>query len=82
LTSVSSFHFFVAASEESFVCALSVLQMLHAHLQAIENTADNQGCQIFLGATYQTGKICIPNGHKIYKWPQTIPNGHKQYQMA
>jgi hypothetical protein len=28
-----------------------------------------QGCQIFLGTTYQ-------NGGKYTKWPQNIPNGH------
>jgi hypothetical protein len=47
-----------------------------------------QGCQIFLGTTYQNGKN-IPNGHKIYQmatkytiWPQNIPYGRKIYQMA
>jgi hypothetical protein len=47
-----------------------------------------QGCQIFLGTTYQNVKN-IPNNHKIFKmatkytkWPQNIPNGHKIYQMA
>jgi hypothetical protein len=47
-----------------------------------------QGCQIFLGTTYQTGKK-LPNDHEIYqiatkyaKWPQNIPNCHEIYQMA
>jgi hypothetical protein len=47
-----------------------------------------QGCQIFLGATYQNGKN-IPNNHKIYhitikytKCQWNIPNNHKIYQMA
>jgi hypothetical protein len=31
-----------------------------------------QGCQIFLGTTYQ-------NGTKYTKWPQNIPNGRKMY---
>jgi hypothetical protein len=34
-----------------------------------------QGCQIFLGTTYQ-------NGVKMIKLPQTIPNCHKTYQMV
>jgi hypothetical protein len=40
-----------------------------------------QGCQIFLGTTYQNGKKyqLINN---VYKWPQNIPNGSKIYQMA
>jgi hypothetical protein len=47
----------------------------------------NQGCQVFLGTTYQHVKN-IPNDHKIYtKWPQNvyqmttkfIPNDHKMY---
>jgi hypothetical protein len=41
-----------------------------------------QGCQIFLGATHQNGKIYQILSHKIYQWPQNIPNGHKIYQMA
>jgi hypothetical protein len=31
-----------------------------------------QGCQIFLGTTYQDGKN-IPNNHKIYKMAINIP---------
>jgi hypothetical protein len=41
--------------------------------------SEHQGCQIFLGTTYQNGKN-IPKDHKIYqmatkytKWPQNIP---------
>jgi hypothetical protein len=41
-----------------------------------------QGCQIFIGATYQNGKN-IPNDYKLYqitlkytKWPLNITNGH------
>jgi hypothetical protein len=37
--------------------------------------AENRGCQIFLGTTYQNGK-------NVSKWPQSIPNGHKIFQMA
>jgi hypothetical protein len=39
------------------------------------NSGRQQGCQMFLGTTYQ-------NGEKCTKWPQDIPNGHKIYQMA
>jgi hypothetical protein len=48
-------------------------------------TPEKQGCQIFIGTTYQTGKN-IPNSHKNTKWPQTNsrtynrPNGHMIYQ--
>jgi hypothetical protein len=52
------------------------------------NSLYQQGCQIYTGTRYPTGKY-IPNNHKIYqmatkytKWPQNIPNGHKIYQMA
>jgi hypothetical protein len=52
-----------------------------------KKTGPFQGCQIFLGTTYQNGKN-IPKNHKIYqmateyiKWPQNIPNGHKIYQQ-
>jgi hypothetical protein len=45
-----------------------------------------QGCQIFIGATYQNGKN-IPNDHKIYqmaiqfnKWP--LKYGRKLSQMV
>jgi hypothetical protein len=40
-----------------------------------------QGCQIFLGTTYQNGEKCtkLP---KYTKWTQNIPNGHKIYLMA
>jgi hypothetical protein len=48
----------------------------------------NQGCQIFLGATYQNVKD-IPNNHKISqitikytKRPQNTSNGRKTDQMA
>jgi hypothetical protein len=34
-----------------------------------------QGCQIFLGATYQNGK-------NVPKWPQNIPNGCKIDEMS
>jgi hypothetical protein len=34
-----------------------------------ESLFRNQGCQIFLGATYQ-------NGEKLTEWPQNIPNVH------
>jgi hypothetical protein len=38
----------------------------------------NQGGQIYLGTTYQNGKI-IPNDHRMYKsfWPKNRQNGHK-----
>jgi hypothetical protein len=34
-----------------------------------------QGCQIFLGTTYQSRKKCT-------KWPQIIPNDNKIYQRT
>jgi hypothetical protein len=34
-----------------------------------------QGCQIYLGTTYQ-------NGEKFTKLPQNITNGHKTYQTV
>jgi hypothetical protein len=50
----------------------------------------HQGCQIFIGTTYQKVEKYtklpqnIPNCHKIYqmatkytKWPKNIPNGQK-----
>jgi hypothetical protein len=37
--------------------------------------ASDQGCQIFLGITYQNGK-------NIPKRPQNIPNGYKIYQIT
>jgi hypothetical protein len=40
-----------------------------------------QGCQIFLGTIYQSGKN-TPNDYKITKWPQNIPNGRKILQMT
>jgi hypothetical protein len=47
-----------------------------------------QGCQIFLGATYQNMKN-VPDKHKLHrititytKWPQHIPNGRKIDQTA
>jgi hypothetical protein len=61
---------------------------LKAKLPSHAFTAPQQGCQIFLGATYQDGEN-IPKDRKIYqlavkytKWPQNVPNGHKMYQMA
>jgi hypothetical protein len=42
-----------------------------------------QGCQIFLGTAYQSGKICskftniIPTGHKIYQYYPF--QGHPKY---
>jgi hypothetical protein len=35
------------------------------------------GLPDFLVQTYEIGKICIPNDHKL-----PIPNGHKLYQMV
>jgi hypothetical protein len=35
----------------------------------------HQGCQIFLGTTYQ-------NGEKYTKWHQNVPNGHEIHEMA
>jgi hypothetical protein len=35
----------------------------------------SQGCQIFLGATYQ-------NEEKITKWHKHIPNGHETYKTV
>jgi hypothetical protein len=34
-----------------------------------------QGCQMFLGTTYQYGE-------KYTKWPQLAPKGHKIYHLA
>jgi hypothetical protein len=39
------------------------------------NLGRGQGCQIFLGATYQNGK-------KIPEWQQNIPNGSKIDEMS
>jgi hypothetical protein len=46
----------------------------------------NQGCQIFLGTTYQIKKN-VPNDLQIYKvaikytiWPKSRLNGHLKYQ--
>jgi hypothetical protein len=41
-----------------------------------------QGCQIFLGKTYQKREKNIQNSHKIYQIAQNIPNGNKKYQIA
>jgi hypothetical protein len=41
----------------------------------------DQGCQIFLGMTYQNVKN-IPNGHKMYRTVKNILNVHKTYLMA
>jgi hypothetical protein len=44
-----------------------------------------QGCQIFLGTTYQNMKKIsqtTKNGHKNTKWPQHLPNGRKKVQIA
>jgi hypothetical protein len=60
-------------------------------LKRREKKSMAEGCQIFLGATYQNGKIYqkavnIPKGHKIYqkaKRPKNIPKGQKyMYQKA
>jgi hypothetical protein len=37
-----------------------------------------QGCQIFLGTTYQKVKNMVT---KYTKWSQNIPNGYKMYQI-
>jgi hypothetical protein len=42
--------------------------------------SEEQGCQIFLGTTYQKGGN-IPNYHYIY-WQQNIPIDRKIDQMA
>jgi hypothetical protein len=39
-----------------------------------------QGCQIFIGTTYQNGKT-IPKGYKITQWSQNGPNGNKMHQL-
>jgi hypothetical protein len=38
----------------------------HGHIQVNKNCYTNQGCQIFLGTTYQNGGN-IPNYYKIYQ---------------
>jgi hypothetical protein len=40
-----------------------------------------QGCQIFLGTTYQNRKQIYQITTKHIKCPQNIPNVHKTYQM-
>jgi hypothetical protein len=47
------------------------------------DTPSDQGCQIFLGATYQNGKN-IPKDHKMYQmdiqytiWQKSRQNDHK-----
>jgi hypothetical protein len=60
-----------------------ILDMMHMQIGSTSSletsrARKSQGCQIFLGTTYQNGKErYIPNDHKIY-----IPNGHKIDQMA
>jgi hypothetical protein len=51
----------------------STQQQKYTHFSVIDSC--KQGCQIFLGTTYQ-------NGNKLPKSPQNIPNGHKIYEMA
>jgi hypothetical protein len=43
-----------------------------------KETMVKQGCQIFIGTTYQIYKISI----KYTNWPQNIQNGHKIDEMA
>jgi hypothetical protein len=52
---------------------------------AFSSSAAVQGCQIFLGTTYQNGKNTklppnVPNGHKIYQSAVNIPNGRKIFE--
>jgi hypothetical protein len=59
-------------------------------LKRREKKSMAEGCQIFLGATYQNGKIYqkavnIPKGHKIYQKAIIYtkrPKGQKIYQKA
>jgi hypothetical protein len=46
------------------------------NLPCLTETDVGQGCQIFLGKTYQNG------GGECTKLPQTIPNERKKFQMA
>jgi hypothetical protein len=41
-----------------------------------------QGCQIFLGTTYQNGEKIYHIRIKYTKWPQNVQNGHKIYKVA
>jgi hypothetical protein len=41
----------------------------------MQKLVGDQGCQIFVGTTYQNGKI-------LAKLPQNLPNGHSMHQMA
>jgi hypothetical protein len=40
-----------------------------------------QGCQIFVGATYQSGEKYTKITLKHTKWPQNIPNGCKKPEL-
>jgi hypothetical protein len=41
-----------------------------------------QGCQIFLGTTYQNGKKYTKMTTKYTKWQENIPNASKMDHMA
>jgi hypothetical protein len=84
------FNFFFWSADFAFLCSpvsgkkFSTVAECHPHFtiemercrqMCQESFRFQQGCQIFLGATYQ-------NGEKCTKLTQIIPNGHKIYQMA
>jgi hypothetical protein len=52
-----------------------------ARAASSSKTRGEQGCQIFLGATYQK-VINVPNDYKYTKWPLNITIGCKTYQTA
>jgi hypothetical protein len=45
-------------------------------------TSGIQGCQIFLGKTYQNGENVPQMTIKYTKWPYNIPNDHKIDQIT
>jgi hypothetical protein len=47
----------------------------------LENWHADQGCQIYLGTTYQNGKN-IPIDYKMYRMVKNIPFGCKTNKMA
>jgi hypothetical protein len=56
----------------------SILLMLN---RLSPKNCGEQGCQIFLGTTYQNRKQIYQITTKHIKCPQNIPNVHKTYQM-
>jgi hypothetical protein len=57
------------------------LLFLEQNQDMVQFQAIHQGCQIFLGTTYQKGEN-IPNNLRYSKWLQNIPNSRKINQMT